>query len=269
MDADVSRQDRTIDYNPCLECKLCVAACPVGAIGSDGHFDFSACYTHNYREFMGGFTDWVENIADSGNAREYRKKVSDSESSSMWQSLSYGANYKAAYCMSVCPAGDDVIAPFQADRKKFLKDVVRPLQDKKEIVYVLPGSDAESHVARRFPHKTTKHVGSGLRPSSIKGFLDGLPLLFQRKASKGLGATYHFTFTGEEEVEATVVIRDEGLRVSRGRRGDPDLHVVADGGTWLDFLAKNKNLLVALTQRKIKIKGSPKLLLAFGRCFPM
>ncbi len=24
--------------------------------------NFSACYTHNYREFMGGFTDWVENV---------------------------------------------------------------------------------------------------------------------------------------------------------------------------------------------------------------
>ncbi|MBL4666172.1 MAG: 4Fe-4S binding protein, partial [Sneathiella sp.] len=45
-----------LDYNPCLECKLCVAACPVGAIGPDGHFDFAACYNHNYYEFMGGFT---------------------------------------------------------------------------------------------------------------------------------------------------------------------------------------------------------------------
>lgn len=269
MDAEVSRHDRPIDYNPCLECKLCVAACPVGAISPDGRFNFSACYTHNYREFMGGFTDWVENIADSSNAGGYRKEVSDSESSSMWQSLSYGANYKAAYCMSVCPAGENVIAPFQEDRKEFLKDVVRPLQEKKETVYVVKGSDAESHVARRFPHKTPKRVGSGLRPSSIKGFLEGLPLLFQRKASKGLDATYHFTFTGHEEVEATVVIRDGKLRVRDGRQGNPDLHVVADGRTWLDVLAKNTSLFVALIRRNITIKGSPKLLRAFRRCFPM
>ena len=68
MDAEVTTYSKPIDYNPCLECKLCVAACPVGAIGADGHFNFSACYTHNYREFMGGFTDWVENIADSRDA---------------------------------------------------------------------------------------------------------------------------------------------------------------------------------------------------------
>src|SRR3990172_11129885 len=48
MDAEVTQYDRPIDYNPCLECKLCVAACPTGAIGQDGYFNFSACYTHNY-----------------------------------------------------------------------------------------------------------------------------------------------------------------------------------------------------------------------------
>ncbi|WP_396900460.1 epoxyqueuosine reductase, partial [Mycolicibacterium sp.] len=57
--APVSSYGAPLDYSPCLECKLCVAACPVGAIGKDGEFDFLACSVHNYREFMGGFTDWA------------------------------------------------------------------------------------------------------------------------------------------------------------------------------------------------------------------
>src|SRR3954452_13268075 len=124
--AEASAYDQPLAYNPCLECKLCVAACPVGAIGSDGHFNFSACYTHNYREFMGGFTDWAEQVAESKDALGYRKKVSDPESASMWQSLSFGANYKAAYCLRVCPAGEDVIGPYLNDKPGHLREVVRP-----------------------------------------------------------------------------------------------------------------------------------------------
>jgi hypothetical protein len=80
----------------------------------------------------------------------------------MWQSLSFGANYKAAYCMAVCPAGDGVIGPFLKDRKRFLEGVVQPLQKKSETVYVVPDSDAEDHVARRFPNKRAKRVSNGL-----------------------------------------------------------------------------------------------------------
>ena len=70
--AEATAYDQPIDYNPCLECKLCVAACPVGAIAPDGDFNFSACYTHNYREFMGGFTDWVETDRRQQEALDYR-----------------------------------------------------------------------------------------------------------------------------------------------------------------------------------------------------
>ncbi|MBL4907705.1 MAG: 4Fe-4S binding protein, partial [Sneathiella sp.] len=44
IDRNMEEYGEILDYNPCLECKLCVAACPVGAIGPDGHFDFAACY---------------------------------------------------------------------------------------------------------------------------------------------------------------------------------------------------------------------------------
>jgi NAD-dependent dihydropyrimidine dehydrogenase PreA subunit len=268
IEADLTEQTRPIDYNPCLECKLCVAACPVGAVAPDGHFDFTACLTHNYREFLGGFTDWVEQVADSKDALDYRSRVEDSETVSVWQSLSFGPNYKAAYCMAACPAGDDVIGPFLSDRKGFLKEVVNPLQEKVEPVYVVPGSDAEAYVAKRFPHKRPRQVGGGRRLRSIRSFLSTLPHAFQRHASGGLEATYHFTFTGEEPAEATVVIRDKTIRVEPGHVGTGDLRIIADSGTWLGFLAKERNLAWALVRRKIRLKGSPRLLVAFGKCFP-
>jgi NAD-dependent dihydropyrimidine dehydrogenase PreA subunit len=266
--AEATEYDQPIDYNPCLECKLCVAACPTGAISPDGHFNFSACYTHNYREFMGGFTNWVEQVAGSKDALDYRRRVSDSESASMWQSLSFGANYKAAYCLSVCPAGEDVIGPYLSSKADFVRDVVRPLQQKEETVYVVPGSDADAYVPRHFPAKKTKQVGNGLRPHSIRSFLANLRFVFQPRQSNGLDATYHFTFTGAEESHATIVIRDGTLSVEEGHVGTPNLRVTADSKTWLGFLAGEKSLVWALLTRKIRLRGSPGLLVKFGRCFP-
>jgi Fe-S-cluster-containing hydrogenase component 2 len=269
IDAQITEYQHALEYNPCVECKLCVSACPVGAIGSDGAFNFSACYTHNYREFLGGFTNWVEQIADSKDAADYRGRVTDGESASMWQSLSFGANYKSAYCMAVCPAGDEVLAPFLTNRPQYLKDVVKPLQEKTETVYVVPRSDAEEYVAKRYPHKTIKHVGNSLnRLRSIPAFLNGLTMTFQRNQAKGIDCTYHFTFTGREECQATVTIREQKIKVEDGRVGSADLHVTADTDIWLGFIAKERSLVWALIRRKIRIKGSPRLLQNFARCFP-
>ena len=161
-----------------------------------------------------------------------------------------------------------MIGAFKADRKGFLDEIVKPLQEKEETIYVVPKSDADDHVRKRFPHKHVKQVRGSLLPRTIKGFLSGIQYTFQRGQSKGLDAVFHFTFTGKEPTTATVVIRDTSLRVADGHEGTADLHLTADSETWLGFLAKERSLPWALLRRKIRIKGSPMLLLAFGRCFP-
>jgi putative sterol carrier protein len=186
----------------------------------------------------------------------------------MWQSLSFGANYKAAYCLAVCPAGEDVIGPYLADRKTHLKEIVRPLQEKEETIYVTKNSDAEDHVAKRFPHKQVKHVGNSLWPNTLEVFLKGMPNVFQPGKSAGLNATFHFTFTGHELRQATVVIEHQKISVTEGHVGQPDLHVTADSQTWIGFLRKEKNVVWALLRRKIRLNGPLKLLVAFGKCFP-
>ncbi|MFC3893850.1 4Fe-4S binding protein [Lentzea rhizosphaerae] len=168
VDAEVSEYGQALDYNPCIDCKLCVAACPIGAIRKTGEFDALACATHNYREFMSGFTDWVQTVADSEDAADYRSRVTDSESASMWQSLASPPGYKSGYCLAVCPAGEDVLGPYLDDRKAFMDTVLRPLQEKKETLYVLPGSAAQEYAERRFPHKPTKEVSGGWQPPAAR-----------------------------------------------------------------------------------------------------
>ena len=125
--------------------------------------DALACTTPNYRKFMSGFTDWVRTVAGSEDAAGFRSRVTDPENASMGQSLAFKPSYKSGYCLAVCPAGEDVLGPYLDDRKAYLDTVLRPLQDKTETLYVLPGSEAQRYAGRRFPHKPTKEVSGGWR----------------------------------------------------------------------------------------------------------
>jgi Fe-S-cluster-containing hydrogenase component 2 len=268
----VDRYDQPVDYNPCLSCNLCVAACPVGAIKHDGAFDFTTCYTHNYREFLGNFGGWVEQLADAKDAADYRKRVSDSETRSMWQSLSFKPGYKAAYCVSVCPAGEDVIGPYLDDRKGFVERVVHPLRDKAEPVYVLAGSDAEVETPKRFPNKTVRRVAPSLRSSSIPAFVMQLRLGFQRGRARGLSGCFQLRFeSGVEGKPAGVVtlrIHEQQLSIEQGAVGKPDLTLSAGAATWLEIANRARSRQDALRDGFLTVSGSLDLLEPLTSCFP-
>lgn len=274
LDRTFDAAPNLLDYNPCLECKLCVAACPVGAVQADGHFQFDACYTHNYREFMGGFADWVENVADAKNVRDYRKRVSLPETVSMWQSLGYGPNYKAAYCMAVCPAGEEILPIYGERKKAFVEEVLRPLQQNNETLYVVPGTDAEAYAKKRYPHKPLNYVQSGLRPQSVQGFLRGMHMVFQRSQAKKESFRIHFTFRNDPEAkgastDATVAVHHGKLQVRPGHSETADLKVSVDANWWIHFLGKERNLVFGLLTGRLRLKGGPKPLQKLQKLCPV
>jgi hypothetical protein len=194
--------------------------------------------------------------------------VKESESVSVWQSLSFRPNYKAAYCMAVCPAGEDVIGPYLASKKDFADNVMRPLQAKREPVYVVRGSDAEAHVQKRYPHKTVRQVRGSLRPRRIASLLFWMPLSFQRHASGKLDVTYHFVFTGNEPAEAAVTIPGR----KNNRREWPAWKTKHQGhgrfGNVAGISCGRAESFVGVAHAPRLLQGNPKWLLALKRCFP-
>ncbi|UFS98294.1 4Fe-4S binding protein [Nocardia huaxiensis] len=156
LDREITAYSQPVASNPCIDCGLCVTTCPVGAIHADGGFDFDACYTHNNHHELSNFAGWVEEVVDSADAADYRRRVTPTETLAVWQSLSFEPQFRAGYCVAVCPAGSDVLGRYLDDPQGHARDVVQPLMRKPEYVYVDPDSAAAEHVRKRFPHKTIR-----------------------------------------------------------------------------------------------------------------
>lgn len=268
IDVELDKYGQPLDYNPCIGCNLCVSVCPVGAIHPDGKFDFVACMTHNYREFLGGFQDWVDTLESSKNPKEYRSKVRDTETASLWQSLSFGANYKSAYCMAVCPAGENVLGNYLPNKKAYVEQVVKPLKERMEPIYVIKGTMAES-VAKRNPNKEIRHVHTPLRPTSVASFLGGIELAFNPEKAKGMNLRMHFEFSGIERRSATITVANGQLGVQDGIVGNADLQIRVDSQLWVKLVNGDVSIwsiLWAIATRKFTIRGNPRLLSQFRQC---
>ncbi len=236
IDAELEAYDQPLDYNPCLGCNLCVAVCPVGAIDPHGEFDFFGCLTHNYREFLGGFIDLVDAIAEVPDATTYRTKMRESETLSVWQSLGFGPQYKSGYCMAVCPAGDEVVGRYNGNRASYRESTVKPLKEKREPVYVRAGSRGE-RVATRNPNKDVRYVDFRAGLATVDNFLVGLRHMFDSaKAASLRPLNLRFRFIGVNVREVAVSVDDGHLSIDDIFDGMPDATITGNDDQWITVL---------------------------------
>ena len=265
IDANLDRYDHPLQESPCIQCGLCITVCPVGAISKDAGVDFMSCTMHNYHDLFGGFQEWVEAIVSSKDVRSYRSRYRDHETMSKWQSLTYGHYYRCSYCMAVCPAGEEAVQPYLADKKSYVQQIVEPLKNKKEPVYVIKGTRAEK-VAAGNKAKEVRFVRNTIRPASIGNFLEGVKLLFNPEKAEGLALTLHFVFTGDEQRSATISIADKKVIVQEGLHGTANLHVRVDSATWVRILNEEISPLKAMLTGTLRLKGNPAYLNKFKSC---
>ncbi|MBX3509425.1 epoxyqueuosine reductase [Parvibaculum sp.] len=268
IDREIESYSSPLDYSPCLDCKLCVAACPVEAIGMDGSFNFSACYTHNYREFMGGFVDWVHEVVEAEDADDYDARVSPGESVSMWQSLSFKPGYKAAYCLSVCPAGSDVLGPYVEDKVEYRKRILDPLLAKPETVYVLKNSDAEESVPQRLKTKDVKVVDYNIPSDNPFSFLFGLTLTFQRRKARGLDALLALTVSDHGPMQAAIRVRKSRIEIGFAAPENPDASLSLDWPLLYRIFRDGLSMAEAV-KAGASLSGDIEKAEAIRNCFPV
>ncbi len=73
---------------------------------------------------------------------------------------------------------------------------------------------------------------------------------------------------GQETAQFTVTIANQTCEIQDDLIGQPDLVVKADSKTWIKFLRKEQNIVLAILTRKVRVKGDVRLLLKFAKCFP-
>jgi ribonucleoside-diphosphate reductase beta chain len=96
----------------------------------------------------------------------------------------------------------------------------------------------------------------------------GLPMVFNAEAAKGLSAHYRFDITGEGGGTWTVKVHDGACEIFEGPPPvEPDWRLELDAGTWLDMATGELVGMEAFLLGRVTLEGDPMAGLGFDELF--
>ena len=274
-----------LDWNPCLECNLCIASCPTGAIRADGEFDFFACYNHTYRDSIPGFLDLVRDAAE-GKPDRFEKRWSDAEVAALWQSLAFRVEYRCFNCVATCPA--EMHEAFHNDREeraRYQAEHLKPLtytRSRVEEQFVIdtpavrdalgipPGEWRTPPDVTRPGQGVTRLVSlQRIRVGNIDSMMRMMPMYFRPNEAKGIDMTCQIDLSGEGGGRWILRIVDQRCTTSPGVAPRFDLRITCAGATFLGIHRGQINAAKELLLGRVKLEGRKGLFLLFPRIFPV
>jgi epoxyqueuosine reductase QueG len=277
--------DAPVDWNPCLQCNLCVASCPTEAIRADGGFDFFACYNHTYRDSIPGFLDLVWDLAERS-PRTFRKRWTDNEIAALWQALSFKVEYRCFNCVATCPAEiEDAFHQDRQTRRQYLDETLKPLTHTRAVedaqfVIDTPGARAAHDIPPgewRTPVDRTRGDSARgvrlvslrrIRTQNVDAMMRWMPQYFRPSEARGLAFTTQFELTGAGGGEWAMRIADERCDVRPGRIDAPDLTVHMPATLFLAVHRGEASPVWGVLTGRIRLGGRRRLFPLFARLFP-
>jgi epoxyqueuosine reductase QueG len=276
--------DRPVEWNPCLQCNLCVASCPTDAIRQDGTFDFFACYNHTYRDSIPGFLDLVGDLAERS-TRDFRKRWADNEIAALWQALSFRVEYRCFNCVATCPA--EIEHAFHDDRdvrRRYLDETLKPLTHTRAVEdtqFVIDSPAArELHGIPPGEWRTPIDRASSasargvrlinlrrIRTQNVDAMMRWMPQYFRPTEARGLAFTTQWELTGPGGGDWVMRVGDERCEVTPGRTDAPDLTIRSAAVYFLAVHRGEASPVVGLLLGRIRLRGRRALFLRFPALF--
>jgi epoxyqueuosine reductase QueG/putative sterol carrier protein len=281
---ELDAYDQRVDWNPCLQCNLCVASCPTEAIKPDGNFDFFACYNHTYRDSIPGFLDLVQDLA-AAKPKRFRKRWTDNEIAALWQAMAFKVEYRCFNCVATCPAEiEDAFHGARDVRRRYLDETLKPLTytravEDAQFVIDTPGARERLDVPPgewRTPIDRAGQSAAGarlvslrrIRTQNVDAMMRWMPQYFRADEARGLAFTTQFLLSGAGGGAWTMRIADGRCDIRVGESTAADLTIRMPATYFLAVHRGEANPAWGLVTGRIRLAGRRRLFLLFPRLFP-